>query len=84
ERDVKGLYAKALKGEITGFTGVSDPYEPPQSPEIYIDTMNQNPDESLQMILNQLGEMGYIDETKRLVQTPQAHSGYTDLRKVEG
>jgi adenylylsulfate kinase len=84
KRDVKGLYAKALAGEITGFTGVSDPYEPPQSPEIYVDTMTQNPDESLQMILDQLGEMGYIEETERLVQGGQAHSGYTDLRKVEG
>src|SRR6266540_3711235 len=48
KRDVKGLYQKALAGEIKGFTGVDDPYEPPQSPEIYVDTMTQNPDESLQ------------------------------------
>jgi adenylylsulfate kinase len=66
KRDVKGLYAKALAGEITGFTGVDDPYEPPQSPEIYVDTMNQEPLESLQLILDKLGEMGYIDETARL------------------
>jgi adenylylsulfate kinase len=66
KRDVKGLYAKALAGEITGFTGVDDPYEPPQSPEIYVDTMNQSPVESLQLILDRLGEMGYIDETARL------------------
>jgi adenylylsulfate kinase len=84
KRDVKGLYAKALKGEITGFTGVSDPYEPPQSPEIYIDTMTQEPDESLQMILDKLGEMGLIAETERLAAEPQAHSGYTDLRLHPG
>ncbi len=79
-RDVKGLYQKALAGEIKGFTGVDDPYEPPASPEIYIDTMTQTPDESLQLILDKLGEMGYIDETSRLVSVPQAHSGLTDLR----
>ena len=84
KRDVKGLYAKALKGEITGFTGVSDPYEPPASPEIYVDTMSQEPDESLQMILNKLGEMGLITETDRLVGEPQEHSGYTDLRLHPG
>jgi adenylylsulfate kinase len=67
KRDVKGLYAKALAGELKGFTGVDDPYEPPQSPEIYLDTMSQAPDESLQIVLDKLGEMGYIDETARLV-----------------
>ncbi len=80
KRDVKGLYAKALSGEITGFTGVSDPYEPPQSPEIYVDTMTQEPDESVQMILNELSEIGYIEDNQRRVHAPQAHSGYTDLR----
>jgi adenylylsulfate kinase len=79
KRDVKGLYAKALAGEITGFTGVDDPYEPPQSPEIYIDTMNQSPDESLDQILNTLSEIGYIQDSSRLVHQPQAHSGLTDL-----
>ena len=83
KRDVKGLYAKALAGEITGFTGVSDPYEPPQSPEIYVDTMSQNPDESIQLILNELVDMGYIENNQRLVHTPQQHSGYTDLRVAE-
>src|SRR5437762_10948479 len=66
KRDVKGLYEKALAGEIKGFTGVDDPYEAPQSPEIYADTMNQAPGESLQFILDRLGEMGYIQETARL------------------
>jgi adenylylsulfate kinase len=79
KRDVKGLYAKALAGEIKGFTGVDDPYEPPQSPEIYIDTMNQNPDQSLEQILRTLSEIGYIGDSSRLVNQPQAHSGLTDL-----
>jgi adenylylsulfate kinase len=79
-RDVKGLYEKAFKGEIKGFTGVDDPYEPPASPEIYIDTMNETPEESLQSILDTLEEMGYIDDSSRLVHAPQSHSGMTDLR----
>ena len=79
-RDVKGLYEKAMAGEIKGFTGVDDPYEPPQSPEVFVDTMVQAPDESLQLILDSLGEMGYIDDTSRMVHSPQAPSGYTDLR----
>jgi adenylylsulfate kinase len=79
KRDVKGLYAKALAGEIKGFTGVDDPYEPPQSPEIYVDTMNQSPDESLQQILDTLSEMGYIGDPRRLTSHPEPHSGLTDL-----
>jgi adenylyl-sulfate kinase len=79
KRDVKGLYQKALAGEIKGFTGVSDPYEPPQSPEIYVDTMTQNPDESMDLILSELVEMGYIEDGRRMVQSPQPHSGLTDL-----
>jgi adenylylsulfate kinase len=78
-RDVKGLYLKAIAGEIKGFTGVDDPYEEPSSPEIYIDTMNETPDESLQKILDELGSLGLIEETKRLVGHAKSHSGLTDL-----
>ena len=78
-RDVKGLYQKALAGEITGFTGVDDPYEPPSSPEIYIDTLTQDPDESLQHVLDTLSEVGYIVDPKRLTSHPEPHSGLTDL-----
>ena len=45
-RDVKGLYARARAGEIPEFTGVSDPYEPPESPELRIETAGRTPDES--------------------------------------
>jgi adenylylsulfate kinase len=79
KRDVKGLYAKAMSGEITGFTGVDDPYEPPQSPEIYIDTMSEKPQQSMQKVLDALGEMGFIEDTRRLVSVPEPHSGFTDL-----
>jgi adenylylsulfate kinase len=51
QRDVKGLYAKARAGEIKEFTGVSDPYEPPEDPELVIDTERQSPEESAQQIL---------------------------------
>ena len=69
-RDVKGLYRKAIAGEIKGFTGVDDPYEPPPSPEMYVDTMTQTPDDSLRRILVRLGELGYIDTppARRLAQ----------------
>ena len=46
ERDPKGLYKKALAGEIKEFTGVSDPYEEPRHPEIVLDTENESPEES--------------------------------------
>ena len=65
-RDVKGLYERAMRGEIEQFTGVSDPYEPPSSPELIVDTEVQGPEESLQLILNKLQELGYIKENARL------------------
>jgi len=60
KRDVKGLYAKARSGEIKEFTGVSDPYEPPENPELEIDTERQTPEESAQQILSYLEERGLI------------------------
>src|SRR5205809_327993 len=56
ERDVKGLYAKARAGEIKEFTGVSDPYEPPESPELVCDTENETPEQSAQKIVDYLEE----------------------------
>ncbi|MGQ9713618.1 MAG: adenylyl-sulfate kinase [Anaerolineae bacterium] len=60
ERDVTGLYKKALAGEIPDFTGISDPYEPPLNPEIVVHTAEETPEESLAKILAKLEEMGYI------------------------
>jgi adenylylsulfate kinase len=51
ERDVKGLYAKALAGEIKNFTGVSDPYEPPASPEIVLHTEAESVDDSVHQVI---------------------------------
>ena len=59
-RDVKGLYEKAFSGEIKEFTGVSDPYEPPENPEIVIETETQSPEESAQQILSFLEERGVV------------------------
>lgn len=59
-RDVKGLYKKALAGEIPCFTGISDPYEEPEDPEIVVETDRQTPDESAEVILRWLEERGYI------------------------
>jgi adenylylsulfate kinase len=51
DRDVKGLYEKAFKGEIKEFTGVSDPYEPPENPALVLDTENETPEESAQKVV---------------------------------
>jgi len=51
KRDPKGLYKKARSGEIKNFTGIDDPYEAPENPEIEIDSSNQSPDKSLEIIL---------------------------------
>jgi adenylylsulfate kinase len=51
ERDVKGLYAKALSGEIKNFTGVSDPYEPPLHPELVLHTEAESVDESVHQVI---------------------------------
>jgi adenylyl-sulfate kinase len=59
-RDVKGLYEKALRGEITGFTGVDDPYEPPESPELVVDTERLSPEECLELLVAKLEELGYL------------------------
>ena len=59
-RDVKGLYEKAFKGEIKEFTGVSDPYEAPQSPEIRIESEHEEPEESARRILELLEQRDLI------------------------
>jgi adenylylsulfate kinase len=59
-RDVKGLYAKARAGEIKEFTGVSDPYEPPENPEVVLETEAESPEESAQRIIEYLEERELI------------------------
>ena len=59
-RDVNGLYAKAFAGEIKGFTGVDDPYEAPESPEIVVETEGRTPEESAEVVIAKLEELGLI------------------------
>jgi len=59
-RDVKGLYAKALRGEIAHFTGISDPYEEPEHPDVVVDSGAETVDRSLERILRHLELRGYI------------------------
>jgi adenylylsulfate kinase len=60
DRDVKGLYRKARAGEIRGFTGVDDPYEPPLDPELLIKTDQETPQESAARVLSALRELRYL------------------------
>ena len=62
-RDVKGLYKKALAGEIKNFTGISDPYEAPLKPEIAVNSGTQSVQESLKAILHYLEQQGWIAKT---------------------
>jgi adenylyl-sulfate kinase len=62
-RDVKGLYRKALAGEIGNFTGISDPYEPPLKPDVVIHSDRELPDESLDKIWCELKRRGFIRES---------------------
>jgi len=64
QRDVKGFYKKARAGIIKNFTGIDDPYEEPEHPEIIVETDEMNIDESVEKIVNYLEERGYIDKWK--------------------
>lgn len=61
QRDVKGLYKKALAGEIPQFTGVSDPYEPPENPELTLYTHKETPNESAAKVIACLERLGYLE-----------------------
>ena len=59
-RDVKGLYQKALRGEIQNFTGISDPYEEPLHPDVVVDTEVETVAESVARVIARLEENGYV------------------------
>jgi adenylylsulfate kinase len=84
-RDPKGLYKKALAGEMPGFTGVDPdaPYEVPETPELVVDTVAEAPEESLQKVLDKLHELDYLEDPTMLVEGDRVHSGMTDLRVAE-
>ena len=75
ERDVKGLYRKALAGEIKNFTGVDDPYEEPLSPEIVIHTNMEKPEDSARRIIARLESLNLIEEIER--------PGYSEEEELE-
>jgi len=62
ERDVKGMYKKALNGKIKDFTGVDNPYEEPLEPELVLNTDTETIEESVEKVLNKLEELGYIKQ----------------------
>jgi adenylylsulfate kinase len=66
QRDVKGLYAKALRGEIANFTGVSDPYEEPLDPEVTVNTQLDSVDQSVEKVMTKLLELNYIKAEEHL------------------
>jgi adenylyl-sulfate kinase len=82
-RDPKGLYKKALAGEITGFTGVDDSYEAPENPELVVDTLVETPEQSLQKVMDTLKTLGHIEDATLLVEGDRVHSGLTDLRVTD-
>jgi adenylylsulfate kinase-like enzyme len=74
ERDVKGLYKKALRGEIKNFTGVDDPYEPPLHPDVIVESDMETPAESAARVIAKLEEIGYV---RRLVEKPAVVTAQT-------
>jgi adenylylsulfate kinase len=70
ERDVKGLYKKALAGEITNYTGVSDPYEEPLNPEVVLETDKETVEESVGKVIRKIEELHYIQ--------PVQEAGYSE------
>jgi len=60
QRDIKGMYAKARRGEIQGFTGIDDPYETPLDPDLTVETINCSPEDNARQILNYLFSKGFL------------------------
>ena len=75
QRDVKGLYKKALAGEIKNYTGIDDPYEEPENPEIIVETSVETPPQSAAIVIKALEHLGYIQ--------PLARSLTSDIYTVE-
>jgi len=61
KRDVKGLYKKARAGEIKDFTGIDDPYEKPENPDLILNTHEEDVDESVKKVIDYLNKLGYIE-----------------------
>ena len=59
-RDTKGMYAKARRGEIKGFTGIDDPYEAPENPDLELETVSRSPEENARIVLEELRRRGFV------------------------
>jgi adenylylsulfate kinase len=70
-RDVKGMYKKAIAGEIKNFTGISDPFEEPERPELVIESDKESEDESLRKVLAKLDELGYLKAGAGAIAIPE-------------
>lgn len=70
QRDVKGMYKKAIAGEMKNFTGISDPYEPPLHPELVIETQNEGPEQSAARIFEKIEQLGLVDPLRQAAYTP--------------
>lgn len=77
KRDPKGLYEKALRGEIANFTGVSDPYEEPLNPEVVVDTAAEDVETSAQKIMATLVARGYLPAEEESVYTSEEEARIT-------
>jgi len=84
ERDVKGLYQRAMAGEIENFTGISDPYEAPENPEIVVHTAQQSPEQSVGVILQRLGELGYIEPEQKEVYSAEDEAAVEERLRALG
>jgi len=71
QRDVKGMYKKALAGELKNFTGIDDPYEPPLSPELVIDAATEPEERSATQILTRLEQLGFAEPLHEPSYTPE-------------
>jgi len=70
ERDTKGLYAKARRGEIKDFTGIDDPYEAPANPELRVGTVKVDPQDNARQIINLMLERGFLRAPEKVVAEP--------------
>jgi sulfate adenylyltransferase len=82
DRDPKRMYALARQGQIKGFTGIDDPYEPPANPEITLDTVNCSAEENAERIIAYLIEQGFIRPSDSVADSTMEMEFEEELRLV--
>jgi sulfate adenylyltransferase len=83
QRDVKGMYARARRGEIKDFTGIDDPYEPPEHPEITVDTLMRTPENNARQILQYLMSDGFVRDDSASLAVSHNGNGADELEFAE-